>query len=71
MVTSYVPVLVPSLVGQPPSMDRMTDQRVVVLGCISVDRAIWQEPPPWTAEPLKVMLMDSPAVAVLEIPEVE
>lgn len=39
-------------------------------GCVSAERATWHEPPPWTALPLKDMVMVSPAAAVLDMPPV-
>lgn len=69
--TSYSLGLDPSLEGQPPSIERMTDHRVEVEGCMSVVKATWQEPPPWTAEPVKDILTESPAAAVLDRPSVE
>jgi len=41
------------LAGQPPSMEWMTIHLEFLVAGLSVVREIWQEPPPWTAVPLK------------------
>ena len=63
-VKVYLLALVPSgfagrlpslvvLLGQPPMMEWMTKKLESLVGALSVVRETWQEPPPWTAEPLK------------------
>lgn len=49
-----------SLAGHPPSKDLMTFHEEVLVGCRSVVRLIWHEPPPWVALPMKASFWDSP-----------
>jgi hypothetical protein len=55
---------VPSTPGQPPSMDLMTLKTEFSVGSVSIVTDSWQEPPPWTAVPLNLIVCCSPTAMV-------
>src|SRR5271154_2717060 len=54
--------------GQPPSIDLMTIHFELFVGCRSVVRLTWQDPPPWTALPMKLRVCGSPTAMTLDAP---
>ena len=78
-VKVYLLALVPSglggrlpplvvLLGQPPTMEWTTKKCESLVGVLSVVRDTWQEPPPWTAEPLNERVWVEPIGHSLEAP---
>ena len=55
------------LLGQPPIMEWMTIHLEVLVGALSVVSATWQEPPPWTALPVKERVWGAPIGMVFAV----
>jgi hypothetical protein len=61
----------PSTPGHPPSIDLMTLNTEFSVGAVSMVTDSWQEPPPWTAVPLNLIVCCFPTAMLFMVDTVK
>ena len=65
--SNWYSFVVPSTPGHPPSIDLMTLKTEFAVGSVSMVTDSWQDPPPWTAVPLNLIVCCEPTAMLFMV----